>query len=68
LHLERCLKDLRERFARIELVVSPPLFSFRETITEAPRRAANAPSPSVEQHTANRLISVRLLCPERDAL
>jgi ribosome assembly protein 1 len=31
-HLERCIKDLRERFARVELVVSPPLVAFRETV------------------------------------
>lgn len=30
-HLERCIKDLKERFARIELSVSPPLVEFRET-------------------------------------
>ncbi|KAF9267559.1 P-loop containing nucleoside triphosphate hydrolase protein [Marasmius fiardii PR-910] len=31
LHLERCLKDLRERFARIEIHVSKPIVPFRET-------------------------------------
>ncbi|GAA6034992.1 hypothetical protein JCM8097_002133 [Rhodosporidiobolus ruineniae] len=31
LHLERCLKDLRDRFARIEITVSPPIVPFRET-------------------------------------
>ena len=30
-HLETCIKDLRERFARIELQVSPPLVAFRES-------------------------------------
>jgi len=33
-HLETCIKDLRERFARINLVVSPPLVSFKESIAE----------------------------------
>ena len=28
-HLETCIKDLKERFARVELVVSPPLVAFR---------------------------------------
>lgn len=28
-HLETCVKDLRERFARVDLVVSPPLVAFR---------------------------------------
>uniref|UniRef100_A0A0D6QUR7 Elongation factor-like 1 n=1 Tax=Araucaria cunninghamii TaxID=56994 RepID=A0A0D6QUR7_ARACU len=31
-HLERCIKDLKERFARVELEVSPPIVSYRETI------------------------------------
>ncbi|WFD32307.1 Cytoplasmic GTPase/eEF2-like protein (ribosomal biogenesis) [Malassezia sp. CBS 17886] len=31
LHLERCLKDLRERFARCAIQQSPPLVPFRET-------------------------------------
>lgn len=31
-HLERCIKDLKDRFANVDLVVSPPLVSFRETI------------------------------------
>ncbi|KAL6006404.1 hypothetical protein ACLOJK_037358 [Asimina triloba] len=33
-HLERCIKDLKERFARVNLEVSPPLVSFKETIEE----------------------------------
>ncbi|CAM6088803.1 unnamed protein product [Calypogeia fissa] len=33
-HLERCIKDLKERFARVSLEVSPPLVAFRETIEE----------------------------------
>ncbi|KAF0684524.1 Aste57867_23523 [Aphanomyces stellatus] len=32
LHLERCVKDLRERFAKVPLRVSDPLVGFRETI------------------------------------
>lgn len=35
LHLERCLRDLRERFARCEIQVSPPLVPFRETCVKA---------------------------------
>nr|DAD48279.1 TPA_asm: hypothetical protein HUJ06_018216 [Nelumbo nucifera] len=31
-HLERCIKDLKERFARVRLEVSPPLVSYKETI------------------------------------
>lgn len=32
LHLERCLKDLKERFAGIEISVSEPIIPYRETI------------------------------------
>nr|CAB3493861.1 unnamed protein product [Digitaria exilis] len=32
IHLERCIKDLEERFAKVKLVVSDPLVSFKETI------------------------------------
>ncbi|VEU20249.1 DEKNAAC101191 [Brettanomyces naardenensis] len=32
LHLERCLKDLRERFAGIEITASKPVIPYRETI------------------------------------
>ncbi|KAJ0018956.1 hypothetical protein Pint_10615 [Pistacia integerrima] len=31
-HLERCIKDLTERFAKVSLEVSPPLVSYKETI------------------------------------
>ncbi|GLC55413.1 hypothetical protein PLESTB_000984700 [Pleodorina starrii] len=31
-HLGTCIKDLRERFARVELRVSPPLVAFRESV------------------------------------
>lgn len=32
LHLERCLRDLKERFAKIEIHVSEPIVPFRESI------------------------------------
>ena len=35
LHLERCLKDLRERFARCEVQASAPIVPFRETIVRS---------------------------------
>ncbi|XP_054569321.1 elongation factor-like GTPase 1 [Eptesicus fuscus] len=37
IHLQRCLDDLRERFAKIEISVSEPIIPFRETITKPPR-------------------------------
>ncbi|KAJ1330012.1 hypothetical protein BSLG_009800 [Batrachochytrium salamandrivorans] len=36
LHLERCLRDLRERFARISIQASPPIVPFRETLSINP--------------------------------
>jgi ribosome assembly protein 1 len=35
LHLERCLTDLRERFARCEIQASAPIVPFRETTVRA---------------------------------
>jgi ribosome assembly protein 1 len=35
LHLQRCVKDLTQRFARCEVKVSPPINSFMETLIEA---------------------------------
>ena len=32
-HLERCLKDLEDDFAKVELEVSDPIMTFKETIT-----------------------------------
>ena len=39
LHLERCLKDLRERFARCELQAGEPIVPYRETIVDSPEMA-----------------------------
>lgn len=39
LHLERCLKDLRERFARCEIQTGETMVPYRETITAAPEMA-----------------------------
>nr|XP_034986724.1 elongation factor-like GTPase 1 [Zootoca vivipara]XP_034986726.1 elongation factor-like GTPase 1 [Zootoca vivipara] len=36
-HLQRCLDDLKERFARIEISASEPIIPFRETITRPPK-------------------------------
>ncbi|XP_064474853.1 elongation factor-like GTPase 1 [Ornithodoros turicata] len=36
-HLERCLHDLVNRFAKIEIDVSDPIVPFRETVVEPPR-------------------------------
>ncbi|XP_058809245.1 elongation factor-like GTPase 1 isoform X2 [Phymastichus coffea] len=36
-HLERCLEDLKDRYAKIEINVSKPIVSFRETIVPQPK-------------------------------
>lgn len=35
MHLERCLRDLKDMFAPIPLEISPPIVSFKETIIQA---------------------------------
>jgi ribosome assembly protein 1 len=47
-HLERCIKDLKERFARVELSVSPPLVAFRET-ADVHGETAESEKPAVGQ-------------------
>ncbi|KAK3601070.1 hypothetical protein CHS0354_029297 [Potamilus streckersoni] len=37
IHLQRCLEDLRERYAKIEINVSEPIVPFRETIVPSPK-------------------------------
>ncbi|KAJ8714576.1 hypothetical protein PYW07_002801 [Mythimna separata] len=36
IHLERCLEDLKNHYAKIEISVSEPIVPFRETIVEPP--------------------------------
>ncbi|XP_054473537.1 elongation factor-like GTPase 1 [Anoplopoma fimbria] len=36
-HLQRCLDDLRERFAKIEISASKPIIPFRETVVRTPK-------------------------------
>ncbi|RXG70194.1 Elongation factor-like GTPase 1 [Armadillidium vulgare] len=35
-HLQKCIQDLEERYARVSLTVSPPIVPFRETIIPPP--------------------------------
>jgi hypothetical protein len=55
-HLETCIKDLRERFARVELTVSPPLVAFRESVADP----AEAPD-AVHRPPKVRLSNAKLL-------
>ncbi|SPO35504.1 probable translation elongation factor 2 -putative [Pseudozyma flocculosa] len=64
LHLERCLKDLRERFAKCEIQVSPPLVPFRETavrgIEMPPPKTEGAARGTIDGSVANGLVSFRV--------
>ena len=64
LHLERCLKDLRERFARCEVQVSEPLVPYRETIINAQEMAApkqkDLARGTVIAITNSKIVTVRL--------
>ena len=36
-HLERCIRDLKETYAGVEVNVSSPIVPFRETIIDPPK-------------------------------
>lgn len=64
LHLERCLKDLRERYARCEIQAGEPIVPYRETIVHAaemnPPKNKDLPRGTVIGVTTSRQITVRL--------
>lgn len=64
LHLERCLKDLRERFARCEIQAGEPIVPYRETVVNAaemaPPKNKTLPRGTVIGVTASKLITIRL--------
>ena len=64
LHLERCLKDLRERFARCDIQAGEPIVPYRETIVSAAEMAApktkDLPRGTVVGTTTSKQVTVRL--------
>ena len=64
LHLERCLKDLRERFARCEIQAGEPIVPYRESIVNAVDMASpkdkDLPRGTVVGVTTSKQITVRL--------
>ncbi|EON69497.1 elongation factor EF-2 [Coniosporium apollinis CBS 100218] len=64
LHLERCLKDLRERFARCEIQAGEPIVPYRESIVSAPEmnppRDKDLPRGTVVGVTTSKQVTVRL--------
>jgi ribosome assembly protein 1 len=66
LHLERCLRDLKERFAKIEIHASEPIVPFRETIVRGElsankeKEGAMVPRGKVEIKTNSKLVTLRV--------
>ena len=64
LHLERCLKDLRERYAKCEIQPGEPIVPFRETIVRAeemePSKNKDLPRGTTIAVTTSKALSVRL--------
>ena len=64
LHLERCLKDLRERFAKCEIQAGEPIVPYRETTVSAaempPQKNKDLPRGTVVGITTSKQITVRL--------
>ncbi|KAF6222253.1 hypothetical protein HO133_001339 [Letharia lupina] len=64
LHLERCLKDLRERFAKCEIQAGEPIVPYRETIVSAtemsPPKNKDLPRGTVIGVTTSKQVTVRL--------
>lgn len=61
---QRCLKDLRERYAKIDIQSSEPIVPFRETIVSAaemsPLKDPNLPRGTVVAITPSKHITVRI--------
>ena len=64
LYLERCLKDLRERFAKCEIQAGEPIVPYRETIVSAtempPPKNKDLPRGTVVGTTSSKQMTVRL--------
>eukprot|EP00873_Tetraselmis_striata_P038957 jgi/Tetstr1/459221/TSEL_000031.t1 len=61
-HLETCIKDLRERFANVDIQVSPPLVAFRESVADTSEDSAAAQRPirAVEATTPSGTCALRI--------
>ncbi|PIA61307.1 hypothetical protein AQUCO_00300683v1 [Aquilegia coerulea] len=65
-HLERCIKDLKERFAKVKMEVSPPLVSYKETVEEEGSnpvenlKVLTGSSDCIEKTTPNKRCLVRV--------
>ena len=64
LHMERCLKDLRERFAKCEIQAGQSIVPYRETITYAeemnPPKNKDLPRGTAIAETTSKQVKIRL--------
>jgi ribosome assembly protein 1 len=63
LHLERCLKDLRERYARCEIQVGEPIVPYREGIVDQPAalgEVAIGPRGTAEMEITSKAGSIKI--------
>jgi ribosome assembly protein 1 len=64
LHLERCLKDLQERYARCEIQPGEPIVPYRETIVKVeemePPKNKDLPRGTIVSVTASKALTMRL--------
>ena len=64
LHFERCLKDLRERFAKCDIQAGEPIVPYRETIVSAVEMAApkskDLPRGTIISVTTSKQVTIRL--------
>ena len=59
IHLQRCLQDLRESYAKIEINASQPIVPFRETVVFSLEDSSNL-CGHVQVQTTNKNFSVRI--------
>jgi len=59
LHLEICLKDLKDDFTGIELIISEPVVSFRETVTEESSIEVLSKSPNKHNRLHMRAVPMK---------
>lgn len=64
LHLERCLKDLRERFAKCEIQAGAPIVPYRESIVSANEmnapKSKDAPRGTVVSSNPSKSVNIQL--------
>ncbi|XP_055352088.1 elongation factor-like GTPase 1 [Paramacrobiotus metropolitanus] len=55
-HLQRCIRDLQETYAKVDINVSPPIVPFRETVLTT----GNGGDASVEMETPDRMYRLKM--------